>query len=242
MSKDNLYDSPLTKVPSFTFGEKVVEVFDDMITRSVPLYQEVGQTTLALANEFAQTKSVIYDLGCSTGTTLLALGKLLGDESIKLVGIDASEAMLNECRQRIEQAGQEKRIEIHFKELLDFEFMQTSVAIANYTLQFLPVAQRQILCQRVANSMQPGGIFILSEKIRHPYAKLQNVLQNLHHDFKLANGYSQLEIAQKRQAIEDVLVPITIEENIDMLRSSGFDIVYPVLTWYTFVTLVGIKL
>ncbi|MCL4144232.1 UNVERIFIED_CONTAM: hypothetical protein GTU68_066940 [Idotea baltica] len=212
-----------------------------MISRSVPLYQEVGHTSVALAAKFAQANSNIYDLGCSTGTTLIALSEVIQDTSVKLVGLDSSEAMISEFRNRL-VSDSHKDIRISCEDILTNQYIDASVIIGNYTLQFLPVSTRASLSKKIADSLKPGGLFILSEKIKHPHDKLHRILTELHHDFKRANGYSDLEIAQKRDSIENVLVPITIEENIQMLKESGFDIVYPVLTWYTFVTLAAIKL
>lgn len=242
MSKDTIYSSSLSTVPSFTFDQKVVEVFDDMISRSVPHYQEVCATTAACIKGFAQKNTRIYDIGCSTGTLLAKLAESTLDESISLVGLDSSTAMIQEARRRHAPLVEQNRLSFEHADVLTYSFEDASAVICNYTLQFLPIDTRLQLLSRISTALCTGGIALITEKVRHPHQKLQNIITELHHDFKRRQGYSDLEIAQKRQAIEDVLIPLTMEENIEMLTDAGFDTVYPVLTWYTFVTFVALKL
>lgn len=244
MAKDTIYSSELSEIPGFTFDQTVVEVFDDMISRSVPLYQEVGTTSVTLAKGFCQPNTSIFDMGCSTGTLLLELGRQNLPGNVQLVGIDSSASMIAEARRRLSTLPSEQAEEIKFEQhdILDYKFENASVCICNYTLQFLPVETRSTVLEAVQQALCLGGLLLLTEKVRHPHQKLQTLITELHHDFKRAHGYSELEIAQKRQAIEDVLVPLTLEENITMLKAVGFDSVYPVLTWYNFVTFAALRL
>lgn len=242
MAKDKIYSNPLSTVPAFTFGAKVTDVFDDMISRSVPLYQEVGQLSSSLAHTFAQPGSYIYDLGSSTGTTLLSLAQTITDPSVALVGLDSSPSMIQEARRRHLDLSPNRPVEFIDADISEFSYQRCSVVLANYTLQFLPPERRAEVIGRLYRALLSGGLFLVTEKIRHTHPQLQSVLTELHHDFKRKQGYSDLEIAQKRAAIENVLIPLTIEENQQILFDAGFSVVYPVLTWYNFVTLAAIKL
>lgn len=242
MAKDRIYTKPLSSIPSFTFGSQVTEVFDDMISRSVPLYQEVCELSVALALSFAQSETNIYDLGSSTGTVLLQLAKKLEMDSVHLVGVDSSEPMIHESLRRSAEVRTKTALEFRRESILDTSLTNASVILCNYTLQFLPLDERLRLLERCVHATTAGGILVLTEKIRHPHPQLQEVLTELHHGFKRNQGYSELEISQKRTAIENVLIPLTIEENTELLYRAGYSIVYPVLTWYNFVTLLALKL
>ena len=241
MKRDNIYQNPAVSVPDFEFNQQVVDVFDDMISRSVPLYQEAQLATIKLANMFYQPNSTIYDLGCSTGTTLFGLCEAINDPGLKLVGVDYSKAMLKRCLENLTQAGYKDKVELDCVDITDCKFEKSSVVIANYTLQFIPPQKRLSVLSDIYNSLLPGGVVLISEKVKHEHAKVQEALTELHHDFKRAHGYSELEIAQKRDAIENVLIPLTSEQNFQLLQDAGFEHVVQYLKWYNFVSIIAVK-
>ncbi|MCL4144068.1 UNVERIFIED_CONTAM: hypothetical protein GTU68_027376, partial [Idotea baltica] len=204
-----------------------------MISRSVPLYNEVQLSCAKLCSLFAQSNSCIVDLGCSTASSLILSAKSIKDTSIKHIGVDASPAMLEKANVKISALQLQEQIELIEADILSWTLPErTSVVLMNYTLQFIPPNERQTLLENIYESLMPGGVLLLSEKVKHNHPKLHNALDTLHLQFKSDNGYSELEIAQKRTAIEKVMIPQTTEENLKLLSVAGFDDVEPFLKWY----------
>ena len=220
--RDELFSTPIETPGLFTFNDAVATVFPDMINRSVPGYTTAVAMTGVLAGRHAREGSNIYDLGCSWGASLLSIARQSTSESCHLIGIDNSEAMLDRARAFLRAELPQARFRLEHADLLDVTLSNASVVVMNYTLQFIAVAEREPLLRRIRDAMMPGDILILSEKLRHPDAELNEYLIELHHDFKRQQGYSDLEIAQKRQALEDVLIPETREQHVDRLLSAGF--------------------
>lgn len=239
-TKDTIYRKPLTTVKDFVFDAEVVTVFDDMIGRSVPLYFEAQKATARLAAELLPPGGVVYDLGCSTGATIIELWPLLKDRSVEIVGIDESTEMLARCREKL-NAKQIGNVILRQEDITQTKFERASAVILNYTLQFVDPQKRLELLSRCVEGMLPGGVLLLSEKLRQIDSSLQKVVTDLHHDFKRLNGYSELEIAQKREALENVLIPLTIDENAELLRQAGFRKVELILKWYSFGSFVAFK-
>jgi len=240
MSRDSIYSEPVSKVKEFVFDEQVADVFDDMVVRSVPHYAEVQRATAQLAAKLIPTDGVFLDLGCSTGTTLLEVGALCPAKNINLIGIDKSEPMLQRCRERIETEGLENSTTLICGDVLTEHFPKADLVALNYTLQFLPPAERRGLLSRVVKALKPGGALILTEKIRHPDRRIQEIFTDIYYDFKRDNNYSELEISQKRDALERVLIPFSLEENLLLLRHSGFSSAEIYLKWVTFATFVAV--
>ena len=241
MSRDTIFSTRSTTLGDFAFDEQVAGVFDDMIHRSVPLYEEVQEASANLARAFVQPVSTVYDLGCSTGTTLIALCRAIEDTSIRFVGVDSSAPMLTRCREKLSAAGCEERVALIEADLLDVQTDEASVVLLNYTLQFFPPEKRLALLSAIYNKLRPGGILLVTEKVVHRQPELQKVLTALYYDFKRRNGYSELEISRKREALEDVLVPYSAQENTTLLHDAGFTTVEPYLKWFTFVSLIALK-
>ena len=224
--RDRLYAEALDEVPPFEFNEAVSEVFSDMIRRSVPGYETVVRMTGALVAETYKGEGVIYDLGCSLGE---ASGRILAacrECQPNLVLVDSSESMLERCRQRF--AGEEG-VECLCADVNDMHFEPASAFILNYTLQFIPQSDRSRLLERLWQALVPGGVVIVSEKIRlEPPARNAEAVAK-HHAFKRLMGYSDREVEQKREALEDVLVPDRLDQLKGRLRSAGFS---NVLVWF----------
>jgi tRNA (cmo5U34)-methyltransferase len=241
MKKDTIYQTALERVEPFRFSAEVAGVFDDMIARSVPGYEAAQQMTVKLLNALLPPGGVVYDLGCSTGTTLLTLAERLADPTIQFVGVDNSPPMLERCRAKVDQYTCRGRIELRCEDLRQVRLPGADGAVFHYTLQFVPPEERFGVLQTVAQDLNPGGVVVLTEKIRFNGPRLHEVMTSLHLDHKRGNNYSELEIAQKRAAIEDVLIPLTAEENLELLRASGFAECAQVCQWLNFAMFVALK-
>ena len=238
--RDELFSSPLSDPGLFRFDASVASVFPDMINRSVPGYATVVGMTGTLAAQHARPGSHIYDLGCSWGASLLSVAREPACDRCELIGIDNSAAMLEQAGSHLAQFPEARRIELRHADVLDSALENASVVIMNYTLQFIPVQQREALLRRMREAMMPGDVLILSEKLTLPDPRLNEYLVDLHHDFKRQQGYSDLEIAQKRQALEDVLVPETRQAHVERLQKVGFsrcDVWFQCLNFGSFIAI-----
>lgn len=224
----------------FSFNEDVASVFDDMVSRSVPLYADVTRLAARWAQAFYRPGTRLYDLGCSTGTTLEHIGQALSGGA-HLVGIDASVPMLAQAEAKLAATRQRHRVELIAGDVREINFESASFAVVNYTLQFLPVSARGGVMKRLVSALNPGGAVFVSEKVRAASPVLQETIRWIHEEFKERNGYSSLEIARKKEALENVLVPQTEEELSAMLREAGCDAVETVVRWHNFLTMVGWK-
>ena len=220
--RDDLFASPLSDPGLFRFDASVASVFPDMINRSVPGYATVVGMTGTLAAQHARPGSQIYDLGCSWGASLRSVAQEPACDRCELIGIDNSESMLEQASNHLAQFPEAKRIQLQHADVLDNPLHNASVVIMNYTLQFIPIEEREGLLKRIREAMMPGDVLILSEKLTLPDPRLNEYLIDLHHNFKRQQGYSDLEIAQKRQALEDVLVPETRQTHVERLQKVGF--------------------
>ena len=220
--RDTLYAKTLGDPGLFTFNSAVVSVFPDMIKRSVPGYGSVIAMTGLLAARHARPGTRIYDLGCSLGASLLSCAEHVETEACELVGIDNSDAMLNQCRANLAKELPERKVTLIQADITAVDYENASVCILNYTLQFVPIAQRLPLLKQLRAALSPGDILILSEKLSLEPEAMNDLMVKLHHDFKRAQGYSDLEIANKRQALENVLVPETRDTHKARLLEAGF--------------------
>jgi len=239
--KDTLFASD-TAPAEFAFDEKVAEVFEDMINRSVPGYATIVSMIGLLAKQYCKPHSTIYDLGCSLGAASLAIGRQVPHSNYRLLAVDSSPAMVERCRNNLEiLGGNGPTVEVRCADILATDIEQASVVVLNFTLQFIPPAQRAGLIRRLYTGMLPGGILILSEKIRFPDTTLDQLFTDAYHDFKQKMGYSQLEISKKRTALENVLIPETIETHKQRAMAAGFSTVDLWFQCFNFASLVAIK-
>lgn len=246
MSKesDRIFAQPLDKVPDFAFNEDVVRVFPDMIKRSVPGYPTIVENLGVLAAQFAQPNSVLYDLGASLGAVTQALRRHVRTDGCRVIAVDNSAAMVERCREYLN--GQDSMfqellpVEVIEGDILALDFQPASVVALNFTLQFIAPDQRTALLSRIRQSLLPGGALILSEKLRFNDAEEHALLSDLHVAFKRANGYSELEIAQKRSAIENVMKPDSLEEHRERLLAAGFSKVVPWFQCLNFASLIAL--
>jgi tRNA (cmo5U34)-methyltransferase len=238
--KDTLFKKS-TAPGKFEFNEPVARVFDDMLERSVPFYKECQQMVIDLARHFAQKDSAIYDLGCSTGTLLRHLVKAIPkSKNNRFVGLDNSEAMLKKARGKLK--GHLKQCELVEADLEgDFELDDASVIIMNYTLQFIPPKRRAAMLKKIYQGLRPGGGLILIEKVRGESDGLNDLFVEQYHAYKRSQGYSKLEIAKKREALENVLVPLKPGKNRDLLAEAGFRQVDVFFKWFNFAGFLAVK-
>ncbi|WP_045825433.1 carboxy-S-adenosyl-L-methionine synthase CmoA [Teredinibacter turnerae] len=220
-NKDTLYatDPPLG---DFVFDQQVVDVFPDMIKRSVPGYMTIIHMVGQLAERYAQSGTRCYDLGCSLGASTLAMRHRIQAADVELVAIDNSSDMINRCKMVLDADSAEVPVALRCEDLEQSDIENASVVVMNFTLQFIPVARREALIRRIYQGMVPGGVLILSEKLTFDNAHHDNLMTELHHYFKKTNGYSEMEIARKRNAIENVLIPESLESHKTRLASAGF--------------------
>jgi len=241
MAKDSIYSELLPEVTAFAFDDKVASVFSDMIRRSVPGYSTVIAMTGVLAEHYASEHSRIYDLGCSLGAAVLAMRHRVHAPDCRIVAVDNSEAMIQRCRENLSVEDSPIPVEIICGDIRDLEIADASVVVMNFTLQFIPKPERDAIIQKIYRGMKPGGAFILSEKLHFDDDRQDELLIELHHEFKKANGYSDLEISQKRSAIENVLVPETLDAHLQRLQRAGFDQSELWFQCFNFASLIAIK-
>jgi len=234
--EDKVFTKPIEK--QFEFDEAVASVFDDMLSRSVPFYDEVRQLVIDVILAEAEPGMRVIDLGSSTAKFLLELSHR-SEVDLHLVGIDNSEAMVERARRKAEAFGAEVTLEL--ADILTHDYRGFDVAVANYTLQFIRPMQRTALVERIAQELSEGGRFVFSEKVVFGEKHLDKQMIDVYYDYKRKQGYSDYEIAQKREALENVLIPFTIEENIRMCQAAGFTEVHTIFQWANFVTFVARK-
>lgn len=206
----------------FRFDERVAAVFPDMIRRSVPGYSEIISLLGLFAQQYSRPNSNIYDLGCSLGASTLALRERISAKNCQIIAIDNSEAMIEQCEKNLQQLDSNIRVDLRCADIRDVEISNASVVVLNFTLQFIPMEERELLIAKIYDGLLPGGVLILSEKVAFDSPAEQQQQETLHIAFKQANGYSELEISQKRAALEQVLVPETIATHRQRLQGAGF--------------------
>lgn len=219
---DRIYAQPMGEVTDFAFDSRVARVFPDMIRRSVPGYDTVIDMTGVLAAQCVQPDSTCYDLGCSLGASLLAMHRGLKAENCRLIGIDNSPEMLQQAQQYMPPDDSPPPVELRCADVTQVEISNASMVVLNFTLQFIAPRQRLNLLARIRNGLLPGGILLLSEKIRFADPQQEALQIDMHHAFKRANGYAELEISQKRSALEKVLLPETLQQHQQRLAQAGF--------------------
>ncbi|MBX9764912.1 MAG: carboxy-S-adenosyl-L-methionine synthase CmoA [Pseudomonadaceae bacterium] len=241
---DRLFAQPLAQVPDFVFNEDVVRVFPDMIKRSVPGYPTIVENIGVLAGQFAQPHSVLYDLGSSLGAVTQALRRHVQIADCRVIAVDNSSAMVERCREYLhaqDSMFQELLpVEVIEADILSLDFQPTSLVALNFTLQFIQPEQRLELLSRIRQALLPGGALILSEKLQFEDAQQHTLLGDLHIAFKRANGYSELEIAQKRSAIEKVMLPDSLEQHRERLLAAGFSQVVPWFQCLNFASMIAL--
>lgn len=236
MKTDKVFDKPIKK--QFEFDEEVAVVFDDMLSRSVPFYDEAMKLTAHFASINVAEGERVYDLGCSTASLLLQIERQSVDD-IKLIGIDNSQAMLEQASKKLHAF--DSKIQLDYGDILSYDYQEAAVICSNYTLQFVRPPVRAAFVKKIYDALKPGGLFIFSEKIISKDTLLNKQMIDTYYEYKKAQGYSEYEIVQKREALENVLIPYTEEENIKMLHDAGFEHCESIFKWVNFETFIAKK-
>lgn len=241
MTRDRVFATKRRQIQPFSFNREVVEVFEDMLVRSVPLYRESIRRQAELAWRFYQPGTRIYDLGCSHGNFGVRLQALFRQTPFTLVGVDTSRPMLEKFRNRLGPPEPGRCIHLVCGAMEDICITNASVVVINLTLQFLNPSKREDLIHRIFFGMVPGGILLLMEKTVHPGPAIHRLQLDVYQEFKRENGYSDLEISQKRDALEKVLIPDTLDTHFQRLHRAGFSQVDVWLKWFNFSAIMAVK-
>ena len=234
MNKDEVFKERYTKPSDFKFTNKVAVVFDDMVVRSVPFYEEIQRMIAELAADHSKEGSTIYDLGCSTGTTMIHMGNLLPRDT-RFVGIDDSTPMLEKCRIKLLEADFEQPYDLQIADLnSQVNIENASVVVLCLTLQFVRPINRENLVRQIYMGLEKGGVVIVVEKILAEDSSFNRDFIKYYYSMKRRNNYSEMEIAQKREALENVLIPYKLSENITLFRNAGFEHCEVFFKWYNF--------
>lgn len=240
-NRDKIFALPIDKIGDFSFDANVAEVFPDMIQRSVPGYSNIISAIGMLAERFATDQSHIYDLGCSLGAATLSMRRHIQAKQCKIIAVDNSPAMIERCHLHVNAYRSATEVDIIEGDIRNIDIQNASIVVLNFTLQFLTPSDRQALLEKIYTGLNSGGILILSEKYNFTDTQANDLLIDLHHDFKRANGYSELEISQKRSALENVMKPDTINTHKKRLIDIGFQSVDVWFQCFNFGSMFAIK-
>ena len=236
-AKDKVFSRPLSSVKAFEFDEQVTRVFDDMISRSVPGYELLVRLIALYADIFVTENSRVYDLGCSTGVVSRVIAQQVCGRNSRLLAVDNSPSMIKSCQ----QTHSDQAIEWICDDIQSIAVEQASMVVLNLTLQFINPRDRQDLLQAVYQGLQPGGVLVLTEKVEYDDRQTQHSMTELYQAFKKVQGYSDLEIAQKRTALENVLIPDSKAVHLKRLKDCGFNEVIESFHCFNFVSFLAIK-
>ncbi|MBD2796738.1 carboxy-S-adenosyl-L-methionine synthase CmoA [Xenorhabdus sp. 18] len=253
--RDSLFSAPIANLGDWSFDERVAEVFPDMVKRSIPGYSNIISMIGMLAERFVTPNSQIYDLGCSLGAATLSIRRAISDEKnrtedknnpshtagCRIIAVDNSPAMIERCRRHIDSFKASIPVDIIEQNILDTDIQNASMVVLNFTLQFLPPDDRQKMLDKIYAGLKPGGVLVLSEKFNFEDNQIGELLFNMHYDFKRANGYSELEISQKRSMLENVMRTDSVETHKSRLKQAGFQHVEVWFQCFNFGSLLAIK-
>ena len=241
MAKDTIYASSNVKTGPFEFNEAVARVFPDMLRRSIPGYEATIECIGSLAERYVTPASNCYDLGCSLGAATLAMRHMIRFEDCRIIAVDNAPAMVERCQSLVDSDDAKIPVDVRLADVMDVSIEKASMVVMNYTLQFLPAAKRQALIDRIWAGMLPGGVFVLSEKVIDEDPVIESLLVDLHLEHKRRNDYSAMAIARKRTALENVLVPESLETHRNRLRQAGFTHIGTWQRHFNFLSIVAIR-
>jgi tRNA (cmo5U34)-methyltransferase len=240
-NRDEVFKEKYATSSDFKFTGKVAGVFDDMVSRSVPFYGEIQRMVSELAAHHAGDHTNIYDLGCSTGTTMICIDQLM-NVPCTFVGVDDSTAMLDKCRMKLEEAGFRHEYNLQVADLnATVRLENASVVVVCLTLQFIRPINRERLLRQIYEGLNPGGVLIIVEKILAEDSSFNREFIEYYYEMKRRNHYSEMEISQKREALENVLIPYKVSENLSLLTNAGFEHAEVFFKWYNFAGIIAKK-
>jgi tRNA (cmo5U34)-methyltransferase len=241
MERDEVFNEKYAKLADFKFSSKVAGVFDDMVNRSVPYYEEMQRMIAELAADHAKPGTKIYDLGCSTGTTMIHMDQTVSPD-IAFVGVDDSPEMLDKCRAKLDKIEFGRPFDLQISDLnKSVDISNASVVVLCLTLQFVRPMNRERLLKQLFDGLVPDGSLIIVEKILAEDSRFNRDFIKYYYDMKRRHNYSEMEIAQKREALENVLIPYRSSENITLMRDAGFEHCEIFFKWYNFTGIIAKK-
>jgi tRNA (cmo5U34)-methyltransferase len=239
--KDNVFTKKRSVIGDFVFNKKVSDVFDDMINRSVPGYRSIITMLGVLAKQYMCSGTNCYDLGCSLGAGTISIAENVGNKKCSIIAVDNSIAMADKCKANIKKQGLSSRIQVICDDIQNIKIENASMVVLNLTLQFISPGMRKKILRKIYKGMLPSGVLFITEKVFFKNSKENDLQIKNYHTFKKLNGYSDLEISQKRTALEKVLIPDTIQTHIKRLKGCGFSSVYIWFQCFNFVSILAIK-
>lgn len=241
MKKDNIYAKPLRKVKPFTFDENVAKVFPDMISRSVPGYDLIISQLEGITAKYVQQDSNCYDLGCSLGATTLSMMHGINQKDVRIIAVDNSYPMVKKCKSYLDLYHSPAEIELICADIRDIKIDSASIVVMNFTLQFIEPEKRAEIIQTIHDGLNPGGVLVLSEKISFVDHRKQELNDALHLNFKKQQGYSNLEISQKRSSLENVLIRDDLFIHKNRIIDAGFKTFEMWFRCFNFVSMLAVK-
>lgn len=243
MKRDEVFAQGPAPAAGFEFSKEVADVFDDMLLRSVPLYSEQQRMIQEISKAFWLPGTSIYDLGCSTATAMISLARELPDA--RFVGYDNSHPMIAQAGANLRENSLEDRVELRYADLNgslgEMPLTNASIVIMSWTLQFVRPLNRDNLLRHIYDSLAENGVLIVADKVLTNSSPMNRFFIDFYYDYKRRNGYSELEISRKREALENVLIPYRIDENLVMFRRNGFEIAETFFQWYNFAGFLCVK-
>ena len=240
-SQDTIYAQVCENISDFQFDDKVAGVFNDMIRRSVPGYGQIINTIGDLAKKYVTQDSHVYDLGCSLGAATLSIRRSIGSRNCTIIAVDNSPSMIERCQENLGAYVSDTPVDLICGDIRDIKIENAAMVVLNFTMQFLAPKDRELLLNNIYKGLKPGGILVLSEKLNFADDSVQSLIDDLHLDFKRANGYSELEISQKRSSLENVMKPDTLSQHETRLTEQGFKHFNVWFQCFNFVSMVAIK-
>ena len=240
-NRDTLFSAPIAHLGDWTFDERVAEVFPDMIQRSVPGYSNIISMIGMLAERFVKPNTQVYDLGCALGAATLSIRRNIAHQDCRIIAVDNSPAMVSRCRRHIDAYKAPTPVDVIEGDIRDITIENASMVVLNFTVQFLKLEDRLALMEKIYQGLNPGGALVLSEKFNFEDETVGDLLFNMHHDFKRANGYSELEISQKRSMLENVMPTESVETHKARLKQAGFEHTELWFQCFNFGSLVSLK-
>jgi tRNA (cmo5U34)-methyltransferase len=241
IKQDNLFSVAQKTVTDFNFDATVADVFPDMLRRSIPGYENIINMLGTLAAGYAKNNTRVYDLGCSLGAATLSVHRYTRALSLQHICVDNSAAMIKRCQSKLQRHMPASSIELICDDIQSIKIENASVVLLNFTLQFLPKEIRLQLLKTIYAGLVGGGVLILSEKLVFSDLSVNQQFIDWHHEFKRANGYSDLEISQKRAALENVMIPDTFELHQQRLAEAGFSQTLQWFQAFNFSSLIALK-
>jgi tRNA (cmo5U34)-methyltransferase len=227
---------------SFCFDKKVVNVFDDMLNRSIPFYKETLRLSASFLLKNIKNNAIVYDIGSSTGefvNVLCNMNEINSKFNLQITAIDSSKSMIDKSKQKFSKLG--FNVEFINGDITSYNLKVCNGIVMNYTLQFIPIKDRNKVIENIFNSLQKGGVFIFSEKVVHNNDSLSKDYVKEYYNFKNNNGYSDKEILNKQKSLQNILTPLTYEQNKKMLVDVGFKNIDCLFKWVNFATFIAIK-